>query len=360
MRHALVTAIVLAFTISPHLLARPDAAEQPASMQELKQLFESKQWQPLLQKLSKALPLRGAAAQQYDRYELLTMKGEAHLNLKQGPAAVSAFEEASKIKDLDRQKLAVADATVLLVKRSPGMTYKRKSPGAQPSGGDDDNKIDITDRDKRKEAFAALAADEQAALQPKAKAAAAGKSLRPIAEMLKSLDDLRNAEMAASGTSETPLAAALVAPLAKHAKELTDKELLNQKATVDKIERSANQIEEAGGVGRSRGSNVRVGPDGRILGPAPGQPGNPRDPIIVEKRYKKRGLQGMDMQTLKGVIETCQNIERANKQLAEVFTSEHGQPLLDTARDADDLARRAKTLLETDFSPTTSDPNTLK
>jgi hypothetical protein len=321
------------------------------TMQELQQLYESKQWQPLLQKVSKVLPLRGQAAAPYDRYELFMMKGEAHLNLKQAPAASSAFDEASKLKDLEKTKMAVADAMVLLIKRSSGLVYKRKSPTTQPG---DEKAIDLVDRDKRKAAFAALAADEQLALQPKVKAATSGNSLRPIADMLKSLDDLKTAEMASTDSTDTPLTAALVAPLAKHAKDLTAKEVSGMKSTVDAIERSANTVVDVPGSGRYD----RTGRTGGVSG----GPGAVRGDgtVVTERRYKKRGLIGNDTQNLKDVIQTCENIDQANKHLAEVFTADLAQPLLDTARDATALAERAKTILNTDFSITSNDPRGFK
>jgi len=330
-------ALAILFFASAAAMAQPKSEPLP-TMQELQKLYADKQWQPLLQGVSRVLPLKGPAAQPYDRYELFSMKAESHLQLKQQAAAAAAFEEASKVEAIDKQKQAVADSMVLLVKRSQQNQYTRKSPTSQPS---EPKTIDLLDQDKRKDAFAALAADELATLQPKAKAAATGTSLKPIAEMLKSLDDLKKAEMAAGGSSDTPLTTALVAPLATHAKDLSSKEVAQQKAKVDGIEASANQVVE---VPDRTGTNNRRGYPGAGGGSFPTGP-----------RYKKRGLQGMDQSTLKQIVTYSSDISKGTKQLAEVL-GDPGQPLLDVSRDAEAVGTKAQTLLNTDFSGTTSTP----
>src|SRR3954466_7136488 len=94
--------------------ARGQAADPLPSMQELQQLQTEKQWQPLLQKLSRALSLRGDAAKTFDRYELFMMKGEAHAQLKQPAPAASAFADAVKEAGADKNRAAVAGSTALL------------------------------------------------------------------------------------------------------------------------------------------------------------------------------------------------------------------------------------------------------
>jgi hypothetical protein len=341
-RHHLTLPLVLAIFLlglSTGALAQTKT-EPPPTMAELQKLYTDKQWQPLLQGVSRVLPLRGQAAQPYDRYELFTMKAEAHLQLKQQAAASSAFEEASKVEGIDKVKQAVADSMVLLVKRSQQFQYPRKSATSQPS---EPKTIDLLNVDKRKDAFAALAADELAALQPKIKSATGGTSLKPIADLLKSLDNLKEAEMAASGTTDSPMTDGVIAPLASRAKDLSSKEVAQQKTKVDAIENAANQVIDV--PDRSRA--------GRGYGP--GSTGN----YPADRRYRKRGLQGMDQQTLKQTIDYCKNISAADKQLADVF-GDPGQPLLDVVKDADALVSRAQTILNTDYTITTSDPRGLK
>lgn len=311
-------------------LAPGQAADPIPTMQELQQLQTDKQWQPLLQKLSRVLALRGDAAKNLDRYELLMMKGEAHAQLKQPAPAGRAFADAAKEAGTQKDRVAVASSTALLIKRSQTFVYKRKSPTTQPS---DPKEIDVLDPAKRKQGFAALAADELAVLRPKVKSATTANNLKPVVELMKSMDDLRNAELASAGN--TAMTDSLLPPLATHSKELSAKYLADEKARVDSIETSANTVDD---VGAGRGY--------------PGQ--------IRETRYKKRGLMSADTTNLKNAIATCNEIAAGDKQMAEVFGAELGKPLLDVATEATTVAQKAEAVLNADYSITVSDPRGLR
>lgn len=328
-KHLLIALFACAFISTG--FARGQSDPLP-TMQELQQLQIDKQWQPLLQKLSRVLSLRGDAAKNYDRYELFTLKGEAHAQLKQPAPAVSAFGDAAKEAASDKQRAAVASSTALLIKRANQFVYKRKSPATQPT---DAKEIDVLDPAKRKDGFAALAADELAALKPKVKSAISASNLKPVIELMKSMDDLRNAELASAG--ETAMSDSLLPPLAAHSKELSAKYVADQKLKVDGIERSANTIDQ-------------VGTDRR------GAPGSG----YRERKYKKRGLMSTDANSLKAAIAACNEIAEGDKQMAEAFGADLGKPLLDVAEDARNVALKAENVLKTDYSVTTSDPKGLK
>jgi hypothetical protein len=299
-------------------------------MQELQLLQNEKQWQPLLQKLQRVLSLRGDAAKNYDKYELLMMKGEAHTQLKQPAPATSAFNDAAKEATTanDKMKAAVASTSALLIKRSQTFVYKRKSPATQPT---DKKEIDILDPANRKAAFAALAADEMAALQPKVKGATSANNLKPVIELMKSMNDLRNAELAAHGNNT--MSDSLLPPLATHSKDLSARYVADQKMKVEKIEVVANQV-------------VDSGPDRR--GAYGGR--------TYERKYKKRGLNSVDQKALKDAIQACNEIAEGDKQMAEAFGAELGKPLLQVSEDARAVAQKAEVVLETDYSITVSDP----
>src|SRR3954462_10259198 len=72
------------------------AADTAVSVEEIKQLMGEGKHREALQKLSRALATQGNAASQYDRHELLRLKAESHLSLKDAPAASSAFAAAAK------------------------------------------------------------------------------------------------------------------------------------------------------------------------------------------------------------------------------------------------------------------------
>jgi hypothetical protein len=329
-KHLPIALFACALAVSSFV--KGQAADPIPTMQELQQLQTDKQWQPLLQKLARVLSLRGDAAKNFDRYELFSMKGEAHAQLKQPAPAVSAFQDAAKEAGAQKERAAVASSTALLIKRSQSFVYKRKSPTTQPS---DPKEIDVLDPAKRKEGFAALAADELATLQPKVKSATAANNLKPVVDLMKSMDDLRNAELASAG--DTKMSDELLPPLAAHSTELSAKYVADQKMKVDAIERAANQA-------------VDVGPDRR--GAYQGR--------SIDRKFKKRGLMSTDSANLRTAIATCNEIAAGDKEMAEEFGAELGKPLLDVATDAAAVAQKAETVLKTDYSITTSDPKGLK
>jgi hypothetical protein len=118
---------------------------------------------------------------------------------------------------------------------------------------------------------------------------------------------------------------------------LSAKYVADQKTRVDNIEKSANQV-------------IDVGPDRR--GAYQGR--------TFERKYKKRGLLPADQTALKNAIQSCNEIARGDKEMADAFGSDLGKPLLDVANDASAVATKAKSVLEADYSITTSDPRGLK
>jgi hypothetical protein len=322
--------IITLIAIRP-VFAQPNNDPLP-TMQEVQALYEQKQWQPLLQKSSRLLSLRGPVAQNYDRYQILMWRGEAQLQLKSSPQALSSFKDASD-ETKEPEKSATARATALLIKRSNNGKFTRKSPTTQPGAG---KTIDILDPVKRKDALGALADDEAAALEPKVKAASGGTSLKPIADMFQAVRDLRDAELAAAGA--TPRTDAIIGPLAEHATKLSGDEVKRLKQRVDKIEKSANQVIDYD-------KPMRPRPGGAYGGRVPS-----------EKRYKKQGLIGTDLRDLKDIIATCNNITTADKQLADAFGETLGKPLLDVGEEARALASRAELILEADYGHSSSDP----
>ena len=327
-----LTIILLSCIVFTGTFASGQANDPLPSMQELQQLQTDKQWQPLLQKLSRVLSLRGDAAKNFDRYELFMMKGEAHAQLKQPAPAAIAFADAAKEAGPQKERVAVANSTALLIKRSQTFVYKRKTPTTQPG---DAKEIDVLDPAKRQEGFAALAADELAVLQPKVKSATSANNLKPVIDVMKSMEDLRNAELASAGN--TSMSDSLLPPLAAHSKELSSKYVAEQKQKVDAIEKSANQV-------------VDSGPDRR--GAYGGR--------TYERKYKKRGLMSADSNNLKSAMAVCTEIAAGDKQMAEEFGPELGKPLLDVATEAATVAQRAEEVLKTDYSITVSDPKGLK
>src|SRR5688500_16894818 len=94
------------------------ALAQPAlpTVQQLEQQLDTNP-QEVLRGVARLLALKGAAAQQYDRYELFSLRGEASLRTKAMPAAAEAFAMAGK-ETTDPAKKATARANEILIRRS--------------------------------------------------------------------------------------------------------------------------------------------------------------------------------------------------------------------------------------------------
>ena len=131
-----------------------------------------------------------------ERYDLLMLKGECLLKLKQRTAAADAFEAAAAAMKSRRDLPRAASATALaaLVKASPDLKYKSKQAG-------DGHGIDITDEARRPAAMAALYDDLDARIAPGIDKAVQDRSLVSTQKLLRDLWELYTVEYAAKGES---------------------------------------------------------------------------------------------------------------------------------------------------------------
>src|SRR5436190_3879236 len=151
--------ISLLFSACGNAQTKPLAALSSApSSAELHKLFDDENYAQFLKELPIAMSAKDQSA--YDRYDLLTLKGEALLKTKADAAAADAFRDAAKAAKSD-DAASLARATELLVRRSRQELYTPaphdRSQTASTAA------IDIIEKESRKSAFAALYADEQAA-----------------------------------------------------------------------------------------------------------------------------------------------------------------------------------------------------
>ena len=163
--------------------ARAADPEPLPTPEQLHKLFNDGQYQPLLQKLVRVLQLKGTAAQGYDRIDLLMLRGEVFLRLKQQPKAIESFDAAlteiaaaDPKSPVDPKVAAVARATELLVKQSKQYVYTPKTMKV----GVPSQPVSVLDMAQRKAGFAALLADMTADLTPKAKAAKSANRWCPL------------------------------------------------------------------------------------------------------------------------------------------------------------------------------------
>lgn len=299
--------------------ARP-GAEPPPSVEEIRHLASEGKHREVLQKLSRVLALKGDAAAAYDRHELLRLKADAHLNMKDTAAAASAFAAAAKEAPDDAAR-AEDKAAELVVKRSRNLQFTprpaRKGAKAEP--------IDIADPEKRKAAYAALLEEEKAAAGPMLKSAARAKSLPPIVEGLKRIGDLRMLELAATGADAE--AAKLVEDLAEQAHKLMDDAVQDMAGLVDTIEMSANEIQRTAVAGHS--------------------PVNGRTMLYPSAR--RRGLTSRDAQDLKRTINDLKKLVPIARELAEALGEENGKQFEKVADDGETVGNKAHQVLTTDY-----------
>jgi hypothetical protein len=209
--------LCLAMVLLAALSAR--AADPAPTQDELKQLFDAGNYKDLLPKLSKALAVKGPDAAQYDKYQLLIMKGEASLQTHSKQAASDAFKQAGAAATKP-EDAANALGTAELIRQANGAL--KYVPKAKPAKGEKPEAIDIVDASSRKLALSALETDMAAKVKPRVDAAVAGNSLPNIMTMVmdKDLVDLKNVELAASGA--TPDTTQMVGDLGAHASSLMD------------------------------------------------------------------------------------------------------------------------------------------
>lgn len=307
---------------APASAAPKPGGEAPASIDDIRQLVSDGKHREALQKLSRVLALKGDAAGQYDRHELLRLKAESHLNIKDTAAAASAFAAAAKEAPDDAAR-AQDKASELVVKRSKNLQF---TPKPAKKGGKT-GPFDITTMESRKEAFAALLEEEKAAAGPALKNAKAAKSLPPIVDGLKKVGDLRMLELAATGADAE--ATKLIEGLAGQAHKLMDQAVQDMTSLVNDVERSANDVQPVAVPAR--------GPGGRGS--------------ILYQSAKRRGLTTRDTQDLKRTIADLEKLVPIARDLAE-SVGEAGKQFEKVADDGETVGNQAQKVLTTDYGDT--------
>jgi hypothetical protein len=298
---------------------KPGADSVP-STEDIKKSMDDGNYREALQKLSKALALKKDAAGQYDRHELLRMKAESHLNLKDTAASSAAFAAAAKEAPDDASR-ASDKASEMIVKRSKNLAFTPK-PARK---GEKGTPIEILDPEKRKEAFKALLEEEKAAAAPALKSAQGAKTLPPIVDALKRIGDLRMLELAATGDDAE--AKKLSEDLAGQAHKLMDKGVQDMADLVKAIETSANDVQP-------------------VAVPARGVGGS--GPLMYQS-YKKKGLTTRDTQDLKRIISDLKKLVPMARDLSQSL-GDSGKDFAKVADDGETVGNQAYKVLTTDYA----------
>ena len=310
MRWGIQWVLVLCAVACWHVSARAQEGAAAGVEAELQQMLKEGQYQPAVQRASRALALKGAAATGVNRSKVFMLRGEAQLHLKQGAQAIDSFASAAK-EAKDPKDAALATATEALVRKSAGGKYTVKSKtGGKPEV------IDILDEEGRKKAFAALYEEESTLAAPKIKAGESAKVLPAIVDALKVVMRLGAIEQAAFGTDEKT--AATAKNLGAHAQKLLQEALLGISGEVKQVSARANR--------QTRQKDAVSG--GWVL--------------------VKEGLSPVDTRLLRADVNNCDKIAEAAKDFATVTKV---SALGDVSSEAARVSAEAQKLLDTDWNP---------
>jgi hypothetical protein len=159
---------------------RAEENAPPPSTAEIKTLVDAGKYREALRPLFRVLALKGQAAQGYDRIELLMLRAECQMQLKDQRGTLETLEQARKECFLENRAPLAATPTglAMLIQKSNAWQYKSKSdPSLKP--------IPILDKTLRQAAYEALLHDELPGAQKKVQALAGVKSIAPVLETAK-------------------------------------------------------------------------------------------------------------------------------------------------------------------------------
>ena len=229
------------------------AAEPPSpAVEEALGFLESGNYTACLRKIGIQLSATNAARPgTVDRFELLMLRGECLLRMRQPASAAAAYDAAAASMKTSRDVARVATATALstLAKASPQLSYTPKAVGAAP--------IDIVNPESRPKALKALYDDRSTELTPEIIRALADKSLDPINALLPRAWELYSLEFATTGDAVQTVTN--LKQLGTHARSLLRDELDRVAARVDVLKDVAADPTLGGNGGNGgNGANAAV------------------------------------------------------------------------------------------------------
>jgi hypothetical protein len=303
-----VVAVAIAI-IATRLLAqtRPSEPPPPPSMAQLQRMFDARQYQDVVRHAVKVLALKGDAAAQYDRHEVLVLKAESHLRLGDAEPAAKAFDEAAAVASDEPAAAALDRATALLARRARQNVYRPRSPSPAVSAGEG---LSLLDPVGRKLALRALFDDERAAAQPRLSLPQRA-PLHALIAALEAAAPLRTLELAATGAAEQT--DEVLRPLCDRAGKLMGDELKAMASRVEKLDKAANKKRKMGSA------------------------------------YRKRGLSSAEQAELRDVLGLCERFAWAAGRFRDTTPSQAAT--FDAIRtDAQTLHEHATTLLNADYT----------
>ena len=312
----IVSALIGMWTLRASAQAPAPAGEAPPTVEQLKDLLKQQKYSEVLRGVAKCMALKGPAAQNYDRYDLLMLRGETYLHTHANAAAADAFAAAQN-QTTDAARKDTARANEVLIRRSKPQGYLSKgSATTKPT------LLPIADEADRKAAFAALLSDELSAAAPKVKTATAGNTLPPIIDVARMLSDLRAIETAGGGSGEQVKGVAT--KLGDHAHLLI----------ADALKKTDTRVEECWHSGSRRRYQLNA------------------DGTRGDQLYGMIGLTSVESGDLNNAMATCEKVAPVASGLAAVAgdSAELASNLTADAKEAQRLAARAKEVLNYDYN----------
>lgn len=269
----------------------PPPAEPPATptQADVERAYQAGRHPEALRLLTQLLSLRGKAAEGHDRHELLRLKGETLLRMRDPSGAAKAYGEAGEAA-ADPSAAAVDVATEAVLSRaSAGLTFAPRGRAKGRAGGP----IDVVAPDGRRRAMQALFAEELAAARPRLEALADGKDLGPVLDALPTIRRLRCLELAATG--DVAEVADLLVGLNVRAAGMIEQHLDGLARTVDQV--------------AGRAAAIRTAPAAYLSGE-------------VKPNLARAGLSADDAARLRDVVGSCRAVGRACDELDAAFGPE--------------------------------------
>lgn len=294
----------------------------PVTVEDVEQALDRRDFSNAVKIASKLLALRGKSAEGLNRHRLYTLKAEGQIGQKLGAAAIESLQASLK-ETTDPHEQSVTRGTMLLLKRSSGMTYV---PKTTPPDGTKPGPIDLSDRDKRKTAFAALLDDELVALGPRIKTANTAQSLLVIFPVLQQVEDLHALDILANGSDDKTMQ--ITGTLVEHARTLITTTLKGMWQRVDDIEKLATQTTPI----------QQILPDGR-------------GGTYVQSTQRKNGLSQPNKSELNDIITTCEQIQSAATAFTPSAKDDRGWAAITS--DSTRVSSRARDVLNADYGDMT-------
>jgi hypothetical protein len=314
------------------LLAAPTTAP---SVGEIQQDYDAQHYQDAVKKIGVAFQPHSDPLSKEDRLKLLHLKAESQLHLKQNVAAAESFLAAAKEATDDKQ-ISMDKATAALARKSPNCLYLPKQAAFKSSLGATakPEPIDVVDPGSRKQALMALFSDESKAMSARIEELKKQTTLPPLMTGITQVNELRDVEIAASGTDSS--SRQMLSTVAGAAEQLMSGSIKSMSENVRTISRNANKKAESSRAGSSEGTMER----------------------------DKKGLSPADTDALNEVMASCKSILAACDELAKAMPTnaeEHsagrrgsaktpGAELAAVKSDARELGQRVTEILQGDYA----------